>query len=146
MKSVGEVMAIGRTFKEALQKGIRGLEIRRAGLGGVNGVSDEGLEEGLARPTADRLYQIHEAFCRGWAVDRVHRVTRVDPWFLRNMKEIVDFEPTITEKNLRDAKRIGFSDQQIAARLGKDGACRSRSLRASTRNPARLQARGHLRG
>ncbi|MGO9410850.1 MAG: carbamoyl-phosphate synthase large subunit [Spirochaetia bacterium] len=120
MKSVGEVMAIGRTFKEALQKGVRGLEIRRSGLGGISGLTDDQLELTLARPTAERLFQIHEAFCRGWPVEKVHKATWIDPWFLRNMKEIADFEPTISEQNLREAKRLGFSDQQIAARLGKD--------------------------
>jgi carbamoyl-phosphate synthase large subunit len=120
MKSVGEVMAIGRTFKEALQKGVRGLEIRRPGLGGVQGMSDDHLQEMLGRPTAERLFQIHEAFCRGWPVERVHAATSIDPWFLRNMKEIADFEPTICLENLAEAKRLGFSDQQIAARVGKD--------------------------
>jgi carbamoyl-phosphate synthase large subunit len=130
MKSVGEVMAIGRTFKEALQKGVRGLEIRRSGLGGVPGVTDDQLEHMLARPTAERLFQIHEAFCRGWPVPRVQAATRIDPWFLRNMKEIADFEPTITEENLADAKRMGFSDLQIAARLARDEQA-VRSLRAA---------------
>ncbi len=130
MKSVGEVMAIGRTFKEALQKGVRGLEIRRPGLGGVQGVSDDGLQEMLSRPTAERLFQIHEAFCRGWSVERVHGATSIDPWFLRNMKEIADFEPTISRQNLRQAKCLGFSDQQIAARLGKDEQA-VRDLRAA---------------
>ncbi|HVP18231.1 MAG TPA: carbamoyl-phosphate synthase large subunit [Spirochaetia bacterium] len=119
MKSVGEVMAIGRTFKEALQKGIRGLEIRRPGLSGSDGgVADQRLEELLNRPTADRLFQIYEAFQRGWSVDRVHRATSIDPWFLGNISEIVDFEATICEGNVRQAKQLGFSDQQIAARLG----------------------------
>jgi len=130
MKSVGEVMAIGRTFKEALQKGVRGLEIRRPGLGGVSGVTDQQLEQMLSRPTAERLFQVHEAFCRGWTVERVHADTSIDPWFLRNMKEIADFEPTISEENLPQAKRMGFSDQQIAARLGRDEPF-VRSLRAA---------------
>jgi carbamoyl-phosphate synthase large subunit len=120
MKSVGEVMAIGRTFKEALQKGVRGLEIRRHGMGGVKDATDASLGELLARPTAERLFQIHEAFCRGWSVERVHAATRIDPWFLRNMREIADFEPTICEENLLEAKRLGFSDQQIASRLDTD--------------------------
>jgi carbamoyl-phosphate synthase large subunit len=120
MKSVGEVMAIGRTFKEALQKGIRGLEIKRPGLTGVPESSESALQEMLARPNADRLFYITEALRRGWTVENLHEVTRVDPWFLSNMKEIVDFEPTITEGSLRSAKRMGFSDVQIASRLGKD--------------------------
>ena len=118
MKSVGEVMAIGRTFKEALQKGIRGLEIKRAGLGGMDGVDDAKLREMLATPTAERLFYIREALGRGWSVERIHEESRIDPWFLRNMKEIADFEPLISEKNLREAKRLGFSDIQVAARLG----------------------------
>jgi carbamoyl-phosphate synthase large subunit len=120
MKSVGEVMAIGRTFKEALQKGVRGLEIRRPGLNGIEGVAEDRLEEMLVRPTSDRLFQIYEAFHRGWTVERVRRATCIDPWFLRNIKEIADFEPTICEQNLVEAKRLGFSDLQIARRMGKD--------------------------
>ncbi|HUI70938.1 MAG TPA: carbamoyl-phosphate synthase large subunit [Spirochaetia bacterium] len=130
MKSVGEVMAIGRTFKEALQKGVRGLEIRRPGLGGVSTVSDERLQDLLVHPNAERLFAIHEAFCRGWTVDKVCGATRIDPWFLRGMKDIVDFEPGICEQNLREAKRLGFSDQQIAKRLGKDEQA-VRALRAA---------------
>ena len=120
MKSVGEVMAIGRTFKEALQKGIRGLEIKRPGLTGVPGASESVLEEMLARPNAERLFYVCEAVQRGWTVEKLHEVTRIDPWFLSNIKEIVDFEPTISTDRLRAAKQMGFSDTQIAARLGTD--------------------------
>ena len=120
MKSVGEVMAIGRTFKEALQKGIRGLEIKRPGLTGVPGASESSLQEFLARPNAERLFYICEALQRGWTVERLHEATRIDPWFLSNIKEIVDFEPTISRDGLRAAKQMGFSDVQIAGRLGTD--------------------------
>ncbi|HVO38278.1 MAG TPA: carbamoyl-phosphate synthase large subunit [Spirochaetia bacterium] len=131
MKSVGEVMAIGRTFKEALQKGIRGLEIRRPGLGGVEGIDDARLAERIVTPNADRLFHICEALRRGWSIEKIHEGSRIDPWFLRNMKEIVDFEPTISEASLRDAKRLGFSDIQIAARLGVDETeVRARRTRA----------------
>ena len=119
MKSVGEVMAIGRTFKEALQKGIRGLETRQPGLGGWGG-SDERLREILARPSAERLSHVYEAFARGWTVEAVHGLTAIDPWFLSNMKEIADFAPAISVGTLREAKQLGFSDAQIAARLGSD--------------------------
>jgi carbamoyl-phosphate synthase large subunit len=118
MKSVGEVMAIGRTFKEALQKGIRGLEIKRPGFTGVPDASASVLEDMLTRPNAERLFHICEALRRGWTVEKLHATTRIDPWFLSNMKEIVDFEPSISEGNLREAKQMGFSDVQIAARLG----------------------------
>ena len=130
MKSVGEVMAIGRTFKEALQKGIRGLEIKRPGLTGVPEATESGLLDMLTRPNADRLFYMCEALHRGWTVEKLHEVTRVDPWFLSNMKEIVDFEPTISESSLRTAKQMGFSDVQIASRLGKD-ADAVRDLRLS---------------
>jgi carbamoyl-phosphate synthase large subunit len=98
MKSVGETMAIGRTFKEALQKGIRSLEIDRYGLG-YDGkdiditkpsIADE-LRQGLAVPTPDRLFQIKAAFELGFTVEEVYKLTRIDPWFLSNIKEIVDF-------------------------------------------------------
>jgi carbamoyl-phosphate synthase large subunit len=120
MKSVGEVMAIGRTFKEALQKGIRGLEIKRMGLEGVPKAGDGELQEMLARPNAERLFYVSEGLRRGWSVDRLHTVTGIDPWFLSNMKEIVDFEAAISPETLLQAKRMGFSDAQIAARLGTD--------------------------
>jgi len=120
MKSVGEVMAIGRTFKEALQKGIRGLEIKRPGLGGVPGAADEDVRELLAKPNAERLFYIAEALQRGWTIEKLHAVTLIDPWFLSQMKEIVDFEPSIDRGSLLEAKKMGFSDIQIAARLGSD--------------------------
>ncbi len=120
MKSVGEVMAIGRTFKEALQKGIRGLEIKRAGLVGVPKASDAELPQMLARPNAERLFYVAEALRRGWSVERLNTVTSIDPWFLSNMKEIVDFEAGLSADTLLAAKRMGFSDSQIAARLDTD--------------------------
>jgi carbamoyl-phosphate synthase large subunit len=120
MKSVGEVMAIGRTFKEALQKGIRGLEIKRPGLTGMPHVDDGRLGALLSKPTAERLYAIFEALGRGWTVERVAEATAIDPWFLSNIKEIADFQPTISERSLRKAKQLGFSDAQIASRLGRD--------------------------
>jgi carbamoyl-phosphate synthase large subunit len=118
MKSVGEVMAIGRTFKEALQKGIRGLEIRKPGLIGVPDATDEDIGEMLARPNAERLFYLCEAIRRGWAQEKLFEITRIDPWFLENLREIVEFEKGINGGNLRAAKRMGFSDIQIGARLG----------------------------
>ncbi len=118
MKSVGEVMAIGRTFKEALQKGIRGLEIKRWGLSGMQGRSEETLEESLKRPTPERLFHIYDALVAGYSIQLLHQLTGIDPWFLQNMKEIVDFEAGISVENLRQAKQLGFSDAQIGARLG----------------------------
>jgi carbamoyl-phosphate synthase large subunit len=122
MKSVGEVMAIGRTFKEALQKGVRGLEIKRHGFGGIPLPEGSTLEQALARPTADRLFHVYEAFKEGWSVAKVAAASRIDPWFLQNLCEIVAFEKGIGVENLREAKQMGFSDAQIGARLGKSAA------------------------
>ncbi len=134
MKSVGEVMAIGRTFKEALQKGIRGLEIRRPGLTGVPGATEADLQDRLVRPNAERLFYIAEAFRRGWSQEKVNQATRIDPWFLSNIREIVDFEPTITEERLASAKQMGFSDAQIGERLGtSEEAVRALRVRRGVR-------------
>jgi carbamoyl-phosphate synthase large subunit len=130
MKSVGEVMAIGRTFKEALQKGIRGLEIKRDGLEPPERPEEEPLEDRLRRPTPERLFYVAEGLSAGMSVEMLHELTRIDPWFLQNMKEIVEFAPRITAGNLREAKRMGFSDAQIAARLGTDAEA-VRQLRAA---------------
>jgi carbamoyl-phosphate synthase large subunit len=119
MKSVGEVMAIGRTFKEALQKGVRGLEMSRPGFGGIPLPEGTTLEEALARPTAERLFHVYEAFKAGWTLERVAELTRIDPWFLQNLAQIVAFESRITVENLREAKQMGFSDAQVGARIGK---------------------------
>ena len=120
MKSVGEVMAIGRTFKEALQKGIRGLEIKRSGLEGIRRASEERIEDLLVRPTPERLFAIYDALAAGYTVELLNELTKIDPWFLQNMKEIVDFEKTISMDDLRKAKQFGFSDAQIGSRLGMD--------------------------
>ena len=133
MKSVGEVMAIGRTFKEALQKGLRSLEIGIEGLVDPPPVTDEELIQKLTIPNADRILYIGYALRRGMSVEKVSELTRIDPWFIHNIKEIVDMEKKIINlKNtnignekvflylLWKAKRYGFSDLQIAKLLGKD--------------------------
>ncbi len=131
MKSVGEVMAIGRTFKEALQKAVRGLEYRRAGLGFDRGESPlagqpldlDTLRENLTTPTPDRLYQIRQALKVGMPVEEVAGLTRVDPWFLANIEELVRYEdklravPSLADASpalFREAKRLGYSDAQLA--------------------------------
>jgi carbamoyl-phosphate synthase large subunit len=119
MKSVGEAMAIGRTFKEALQKALRGLESGKKGLEPGGACDDETLLQRIATPNSSRLYHVMTALTRGFAVERIAEVTRLDPWFLHQMKEISDFEKTLAAapldaENLRAAKRLGFSDAQIA--------------------------------
>ncbi|MGI9141578.1 MAG: carbamoyl-phosphate synthase large subunit, partial [Fluviibacter sp.] len=121
MKSVGEVMAIGRTFQESLQKALRGLEV---GVDGFNlkTVDPETIDEQLANATPDRLWYVADAFGVGMSVERVFELTKIDPWFLVQIKEIVDLELTVEKRafdslsadELRFLKRKGFSDRRLA--------------------------------
>lgn len=124
MKSVGETMAIGRTFKEALQKAIRSLEIDSWGFEEKDTPSSrKSLENGLSRPNSERLWFIAEALRQGFSLERISKLTQIDPFFIYNIKEIVDFENSLKslrgsspEANLlRRAKEMGFSDKRIAA-------------------------------
>ena len=114
MKSVGETMAIGRTFKEALQKGLRSLEVGRFGLGndGKSFIEPEKLVEHLKIPNDRRIFYIKYAIEQGMSTEELYRLTHVDPWFLENMKQIL--EAPKQEKSLFEMKRLGFSDRQIA--------------------------------
>ena len=126
MKSVGEVMAIGRTFKEALQKAIRSLEIGKPGLvdpyGGQLPLSKDWLSEELAAPTLERVFKIYGALQAGVSIEKLARWTRIDPWFLNQIREIAELESelkhypleSIPIDLLRRAKRFGFSDEQLA--------------------------------
>jgi carbamoyl-phosphate synthase large subunit len=120
MKSVGEVMAIGRTFKEALQKGLRGLEIKCDGLQGLKYKNKEELEAKLKTPNAQRLLYLYEALKGGYSLKKLYELTKIDQWFLQNIKEIVELEGRISEKNILQAKQTGFSDRQIAKALKID--------------------------
>ncbi|MEA1997212.1 MAG: carbamoyl-phosphate synthase large subunit, partial [Gemmatimonadota bacterium] len=124
MKSVGEVMAIGRTFKESLQKALRGLETNRYGLGadGKEIEAPENLEENLERPNSERLFYIRHALKKGMDPDEISRLSAIDPWFVHQMQEIVEMEERLrkvkslaglTADLLLAAKRMGFSDYQI---------------------------------
>jgi carbamoyl-phosphate synthase large subunit len=121
MKSVGEVMAIGRNFQESLQKALRGLEV---GVDGFNlkSVDMEKIEDELAYPRAERLWYVADAFGVGMSLEEVHRFTKIDLWFLVQIKELVDIELEIEKKTLADfdeaalrgLKRKGFSDRRLA--------------------------------
>lgn len=146
MKSVGETMAIGRTFKEALQKGLRGLETGKAGLDFIKksfGISDEELDKHLIHPEAERLFYIKEACKRGYSPERLSELTGIDPWFLHNISEIVGFESELIEVlkdktpeevagdpdapfYIKKAKRMGFSDLQLSRMTG----CEETRIRA----------------
>jgi len=124
MKSVGEVLAIGRTFKEALQKSIRSLEIDRYGLGsdGRDDIKAKLLESKLTVPNQDRIFYIKYAFKKGMSIEEVSRYTKIDPWFLNNIRQLVEFENSfknlslknMTREMLYEAKMNGYSDKQIA--------------------------------
>ena len=138
MKSVGETMAIGRTFKEALQKGVRGLETGKIGFESSKEAkksSEEELNEKLIKPNAERLYYLKEALDRGYTTKQIFDLTAIDPWFIGNLNDIVVFEKELNEllegltlasaakdsgllMKLRKAKTFGFSDAQLAAKLG----------------------------
>ncbi|MCX6384948.1 MAG: carbamoyl-phosphate synthase large subunit, partial [Actinobacteria bacterium] len=124
MKSVGEAMAIGRTFKEALQKSIRSLEIDRFGLGadGREKLKEENLKYMLSVPNQDRVFYIKYAFELGRTVEEIFSFTKIDPWFLNNIKDFVEFEKEFKNLKLDDlgfeklieAKKLGYSDVQLA--------------------------------
>ena len=127
MKAVGEVMSIGATFEEAMQKAMRSLEQGHAGLGADGsddfaGLSEEEFEHRVATPTPDRILYVTEALRRGWTVERVFDLTKIDHWFLNRIKDIVTAEGVIAEKGLAGldadtmmaAKQLGFSDAQLA--------------------------------
>jgi carbamoyl-phosphate synthase large subunit len=142
MKSVGETMSIGRTFKESLQKALRSLETGRAGFGadGKDGPfeakDDAALEAGLMRAHPHRLSLVRAAFRRGWSVARVTALSRIDPWFLNHLEELTAYEDEIRSAGtldgltanpalFRQAKSFGYGDRQIAWLLGtKEDAVR----------------------
>jgi carbamoyl-phosphate synthase large subunit len=131
MKSVGETMAIGRTFKEAFQKGMRSLETGRFGFGGdgkdmLDHLETEDLEQGLRKPSSKRVSYIYEALKRGMSVEKIYELSWIDPWFLNNLKQVVTTESQIrgggfqglTPEFLRKFKEQGFSDRQLAYLTG----------------------------
>ncbi|MBM9518266.1 carbamoyl-phosphate synthase large subunit [Desulforhopalus vacuolatus] len=133
MKSVGETMSIGRTFKEAFQKAMRSLETGRFGFGGdgkmpLDNLPEEDLLDRLRIPNSKRLAHIYEGLKRGMTVEKISELTLIDPWFIHNLKQIVHIEGEIREKGfqeldtdfLRYCKKHGFSDVQIAFLTGVD--------------------------
>jgi carbamoyl-phosphate synthase large subunit len=125
MKSVGEVMAIGRTFKEALQKAVRSLEQDRWGLTPDPPIADdEALRQKIRVPTPERCFAVAEGYRRGLGTQEIHELSAIDPWFLENIRQIVEFESTIRAAGLGDsrvlrrAKQMGFADRRIAELTG----------------------------
>ncbi|MFA5144428.1 MAG: carbamoyl-phosphate synthase large subunit [Candidatus Omnitrophota bacterium] len=137
MKSVGEVMSIGRTFKEALQKGLRSLEIGLSGLEDLkHKPSVDELKDNLRIPNASRILYIKHALQQGWGIKEINQLSQIDPWFLENIRQIVELEKDIISGLrlnqeassvglLRKAKEFGFSDLQLARLLHQtEGAVR----------------------
>src|SRR6195256_1164987 len=141
MKSVGEAMAIGRTFKEAFMKGVRSLELGRSGLmfapSSMDDEDDPALRKRLAIPTDRRMWDLFRAVGRGWSVDHIHEITKIDPWFLRQFTEIVAMRRDAADKGfagldapeMRRLKRAGFGDQELALALNTtEAAVRERRV------------------
>lgn len=134
MKSVGEAMAIGRTFKESMQKALRSLEIGARGFGGGGKLGGEELPDKatlrakLATPNAERIFYLRYGFMAGLTVEDLFDITKIDPWFLTQLREIYDMEVSLKGQSLasldpllfRRAKQFGFSDVQLAHVLGSD--------------------------
>ena len=154
MKSVGEAMAIGRTFKEAMQKALRSLETGRAGFGEVPGqphrpagdFDKEELRSHLATPRENRIDWIRTALLAGVSVEEIYEYTGIDPWFLDQLAELVDHERVLVERAagglqaldrdfLRDTKALGYSDRQIARAIG--GSVTEWDVRAHRKQLAR---------
>ena len=128
MKSVGEVMAIGRNFQEALQKAVRMLEIGMDGLVATKVPKFQNLSDELSKPGTDRVFAIPQAFNQGFGIDDIYKLSHIDPWFLQRIQHIVEVERKLQtyaggpcpRNILVDAKRSGFSDSQIARILNMD--------------------------
>ena len=139
MKSVGEVMAIGRTFQESFQKALRGLEV---GVDGMNQrtTDREELEKELGEPGPERIWYVGDAFENGFTLDEVHQLTHIDPWFLAQIEDIIKIEMQLDDMKLNDLgtpilralKRKGFSDRRLAKLLKT--------------SEAQVRARRHLLG
>jgi carbamoyl-phosphate synthase large subunit len=139
MRAVGEVMSIGKTFKEAFQKALRSLEIKRYGPGvkEFRALADEALREKMFYPSSQRIFLIYEALRRGIQVEDVFEITRIGRWFLNEMKEIADLEEAIAKKgwkalpdeDLAKAKEWGFSDRYLSGIFGvKESEVRERRI------------------
>ena len=130
MKSVGEVMAIGRTFEEALQKGLRMIGQGAHGFTGNKEIPIENIDKALREPTDNRIFVISKALTHGYTPEKIHELTKIDRWFIDKLMNIINTAAELSALNsleelgeplLRQAKRQGFSDFQIGRHILKDG-------------------------
>ncbi len=132
MKSVGEIMALGRSFEEVIQKGLRMLQIGLVGLTENDrlGVASENLKKEISEPTPKRILAVADALAQGWTIEKIHELSGIDPWFLGKLKNIVELNQRLhndllDEELMLETKRAGFSDKQIAlARKQEEGDIR----------------------
>ena len=152
MKSVGEAMAIGRTFAESLQKALRSLETGLTGFDEI-ALSDDktAIRAALARPTPDRLLNAAQAMRHGFPLEEIQKITGYDPWFLGEIEAIIATEAEVAKnglpkdaKALRRLKTMGFSDARLAKLTGQKEAAGARGA-PGAEHPALLQAHRHLR-
>ncbi len=147
MQAVGEVMSIGKNFKEAFQKAIRSLEIKRYGLGGAKELATFSLSEikvTLTNPSSERIFLIYEALRKGMSVEELYQMTKINRWFISQMQELVEFEEKIKKSRDRDlpedmlktAKQNGFSDAYLAQLSGKT----EREIRTQRLNGGKIAA------
>jgi len=143
MKSVGEIMSIGRTFEELIQKGLRMIGQGMHGFVCNDHIHFDNLDEELANPTDLRIFAMSQALEEGYTVDKIHELTKIDPWFIEKLKNIVDFEKVlkgfntleeIPAETLRQAKILGFSDFQIARLVFKSKSGNMEKENLSVRN------------
>lgn len=126
MKSVGEVMAIGRNFEETLQKAIRMLGTGARGLVANDKFTTSSMEDSLTKPSDERLFAVVDAFKQGYSIDKVHELTRIDKWFLHKIKNVVDIALRLRKGEklddvfLLEAKKMGYSDEQLAIVTSKE--------------------------
>ncbi|HTY44784.1 MAG TPA: carbamoyl-phosphate synthase large subunit, partial [Patescibacteria group bacterium] len=150
MKAVGEVMSIGKTFKEAFQKSIRSLEIGRSGLGAAKNFKElpvDALRLRLAAPSSERIFLMYEALRKGVSVQELYRLTHIGEWFINEMKELVDLEEallafswdTLPDAELIKAKEWGFADKYLAG-IFKVNEAQVRSRRLALGKRARFEA------
>lgn len=143
MKSVGEIMSIGRTFEEVIQKGLRMVGQGMHGFVGNHPLKNKDIKQELAEPTDQRIFAVAEALMQGMTIDEIHSLSHIDHWFLARLKNITDMQARLEQHNkissiddelLREAKMMGFSDFQIARAVNKEGNVKMESQMLEVRD------------